>query len=108
MVDMAKKKYLTTGDISKLCGVNFRTVIRWIKAGNLKAFPLPGTRGDNGVQVADFLDFLRKNNIPIPEEPQPPVHKVLIVEDEEKMAKALARFSQRMPSAGKMPALQQT
>jgi len=61
------KRTLTTGEIARYCGVNFRTVIRWIKRGYLNAFQLPG-RGDNRVEVEDFLIFLKKNNIPIPEE----------------------------------------
>ncbi len=69
-----KKRNLTTGDIAKLCGVNFRTVIRWIQRGHLKAFQLPG-RGDNRVQVADFIEFLNENNMPIPEELQPSAKK---------------------------------
>jgi len=84
------KRNLTTGDIAELCGVNFRTVIRWIQRGHLKAFQLPG-RGDNRVQLGDFLAFLRENNMPIPEELQRTTRKVLIVEDDDRMAKAIQR-----------------
>jgi len=84
------KRNLTTGDIAKLCGVNFRTVIRWIQRGHLKAFQLPG-RGDNRVQVADFISFLKENNMPIPEELIPDVQRVLIVEGEEKVAGAMEK-----------------
>ncbi len=84
------KRNLTTGDIAKLCGVNFRTVIRWIQRGHLKAFQLPG-RGDNRVQVADFISFLKENNMPIPEELIPDGQRVLIVEADEKLAKAMAK-----------------
>ena len=82
------KRNLTTGDIAKLCGVNFRTVIRWIQRGHLKAFQLPG-RGDNRVQVADFIAFLHENDMPIPEELQPSGRRVLIVESDEKEAQAM-------------------
>ena len=84
------KRNLTTGDIAKLCGVNFRTVIRWIQRGHLKAFQLPG-RGDNRVQVADFIAFLQANDMPIPEELQPSGRRVLIVESDEKQAQALEK-----------------
>jgi len=84
------KRNLTTGDIAKLCGVNFRTVIRWIQRGHLKAFQLPG-RGDNRVQVADFISFLKENNMPIPEELIPDVQRVLIVEGEEKVSAAMEK-----------------
>ena len=85
-----EKRNLTTGDIAKLCGVNFRTVIRWIQRGHLKAFQLPG-RGDNRVQVSDFLAFLRENEMPIPEEFQGGVRTVLIVEADEKTARSMDR-----------------
>jgi CheY-like chemotaxis protein len=84
------KRNLTTGDIAKLCGVNFRTVIRWIQRGHLKAFQLPG-RGDNRVQVADFIEFLNENNMPIPEEIQPSAKRVLIVEGDQKTATNMQR-----------------
>jgi CheY-like chemotaxis protein len=84
------KRNLTTGDIAKLCGVNFRTVIRWIQRGHLNAFQLPG-RGDNRVQLADFIDFLNENNMPIPEELRPQARRVLIVESDQKAAKSMER-----------------
>jgi CheY-like chemotaxis protein len=84
------KRNLTTGDIAQLCGVNFRTVIRWIQRGHLKAFQLPG-RGDNRVQVADFIQFLRDNDMPIPEELMPSARRVLIVEGDEALASLLDR-----------------
>jgi excisionase family DNA binding protein len=88
------KRALTTGDIAKLCGVNFRTVIRWIQRGHLRAFQLPG-RGDNRVLMADFLKFLRENKMPIPEELKVTSRRVLIVEDEEKMANTIQRTLKR-------------
>jgi len=35
-MSVQEKNTLTTGEIAKHCGVNFRTVIRWIKRGHLK------------------------------------------------------------------------
>lgn len=89
---MSKKTALTTGDIATHCGVEFRTVLRWIQKGYLKSFKLPG-RGDNRVRIEDFLDFLRRNDIPIPSEFQPEVEsqQILIVEDEVDMARAMER-----------------
>ncbi len=84
------KRNLTTGDIAKLCGVNFRTVIRWIQRGHLKAFQLPG-RGDNRVQIHDFLQFLRDNDMPIPEELQATGRRVLIVDHDTKNAASLEK-----------------
>ena len=91
---MADKRTLTTGEIAKYCGVNFRTVIRWIERGLLKAHQLPG-RGDNRVEVHDFLAFLRTNEMPIPEEFLDRSRRVLIVEDDPAMAAAIQRTLKR-------------
>ena len=88
------KKILTTGEIAKYCGVNFRTVIRWIERGNLKAFQLPG-RGDNRVLVSDFLDFLSKFELPVPEDFKKKNQVILIVDDEPLMAKVIERVLRR-------------
>lgn len=86
-----EKRSLTTGEIAKYCGVNFRTVIRWIKQGHLRAYQLPG-RGDNRVEVQDFVNFLREHEMPIPQEFQERSHRVLIVEDDPLMAKNMQRI----------------
>ena len=83
-------KTLSTGEIAKLCDVNLRTVIRWIERGALKGFKLPG-RGNNRVRVEDFLAFLVEHDIPIPAELQEDSRKVLVVDDEPAIARALQR-----------------
>ncbi len=88
------KRNLTTGDVAKLCGVNFRTVIRWIQRGHLKAYHLPG-RGDNRILVKDFVEFLREHRLPVPEELAPPSTKVLVVENDPQTAKAMQRALNR-------------
>lgn len=85
---------MTTGEIAKYCSVNFRTVIRWIKRGHLKAFQLPG-RGDNRIEVEEFLNFLREHKMPIPEEFQKNSRRVLIVEDDLTLAKNIQRVLRR-------------
>ena len=85
-----KKETLTTGEVAGYCGVNFRTVIRWIERGLLKSYKLPG-RGDNRIQVDDFLAFLRENEMPVPEDLRTTTNRILIVEDEPPMAKAIQR-----------------
>jgi len=101
---VTNKRALTTGEIAKYCSVNFRTVIRWIEKGYLSAYKLPG-RGDNRVTVEEFLRFLESNNMPVPEsllsettvantkaeELVDASRKVLVVEDEANMAKAIQR-----------------
>ena len=89
-----EKNSLTTGEIAQYCGVNFRTVIRWIKRGHLKAYQLPG-RGDNRVEVQDFLNFLREHDMPVPEDFQQFSLRVLIVDDDDAMAKNIQRVLRR-------------
>jgi excisionase family DNA binding protein len=84
------KKSLTSGEIAKYCEVSLRTAIRWIEKGHLKAYKLPG-RGDNRVKVTDFLKFLKKHDMPIPEIFQEEKLKILIVDDEVNMASAIER-----------------
>ncbi len=67
MRTVSDKSALTTGEVARFCGVNFRTVIRWIERGHLEAYKLPG-RGDNRIPVTDFVSFLEKNQMPVPEE----------------------------------------
>ena len=90
MATQGDTKVLTTGEAAKYCGVSFRTVIRWIERGELKAFKLPG-RGDNRITVTDFIDFLNENNIPVPAELEPKTKRVLVVDDDEAMARSIER-----------------
>lgn len=84
------KDSLTTGEIAKHCGVNLRTVARWIERGHLKAYQLPG-RGDNRVEPKDFLEFLSRNGMPVPEAFRAPSRRVLIVEDDADVCSLMAR-----------------
>ncbi|AMX01514.1 response regulator [Microbulbifer thermotolerans] len=78
---------LTTGEAAKYCGVNFRTVIRWIERGQLKAYKLPG-RGDHRICVEDFVGFLRDNAMPIPSELAAASRKVLLLTDNPELTAA--------------------
>lgn len=85
-----KNHVLTTGEAAKFCGVNFRTVIRWIERGKLKAYKLPG-RGDHRIREEDFVLFLRENEIPIPEELAHVSRSVLVIEDDADTALIIER-----------------
>ncbi len=91
---MSEVKVLTTGEAAKYCGVNFRTVIRWIERGKLKAYKLPG-RGDHRIQVEDFVAFMRANQMPVPAELQGQQRSVLVIEDQPEMANAIRRVLMR-------------
>ena len=81
---------LTTGEIADYCGVNLRTVIRWIEKGHLPAYKLPG-RGNNRVRLVDFLSFIDRHGMPMPEALRGYGNRVLVVEDDPPMAESIAR-----------------
>ncbi|MBU3023452.1 response regulator [Aestuariibacter sp. A3R04] len=88
-------KTLTSGEIASYCDVNLRTVIRWIESGKLKGFKLPG-RGNNRVLIDDFIEFLEKHNMPVPDQLQGEVTPgILIVDDELPVAKSIQRVARR-------------
>jgi len=54
-------EYIPVGYVARHCGVSNTTVLRWIGAGQLPAFRLPG--GHFRVNMQDFTDFLAKYKI---------------------------------------------
>lgn len=87
----AEQEALTTGQAAKLCGVNFRTVSRWIDRGLLPAYQLPGTRGDRRVRVEDLRRFMREHDMPDPWAAPATARRALVVDDEPAMARAIER-----------------
>lgn len=81
---------LTTGEAARICGVNFRTVLRWIDRGLLPAYKLPG-RGDRRVLSEQLHQFMRENGIPDRSLPAALPMRVLIADDEPAMAHAIER-----------------
>ena len=75
-------KTLTSGEIAEYCDVNLRTVIRWLESGKLKGFKLPG-RGNNRVLINDFIDFLERHNMPIPDNLKPEASPLILIVDDE-------------------------
>lgn len=91
---MRDKQALTTGEVAKYCGVNFRTVIRWIERGHLDAYKLPG-RGDNRIPVSSFITFLQDNNMPVPEDLTLGGRTLVLLADGEDLTADLASFVRR-------------
>jgi excisionase family DNA binding protein len=81
---------LTTTEAARLCGVSFRTVIRWIERGELQGYRLPG-RGDYRVPAAELSRFMRVHGIPAPVETPSGPKRILVVDDEPAMAGAIKR-----------------
>ena len=60
---MSKKRFVTTGEIAKICEVSPKTVIAWIERKQLRSFRIG--RGPRKVTLADLYDFLGSRNFPI-------------------------------------------
>ncbi|MFC1724592.1 helix-turn-helix domain-containing protein [candidate division KSB1 bacterium] len=58
------KVALTTGEVSKICNVSQKTVIKWYDDGLLEGYKIPGTK-DRRVPIKSLNEFIQKNNIPI-------------------------------------------
>ncbi|MFC4701211.1 helix-turn-helix domain-containing protein [Glaciecola siphonariae] len=82
----------SSGEVAKICDVTSRTVIRWIGAGKLNAFKLPG-RGNNRISESDLLLFLNQNKIPVPAEIAPAQeHLCVIVTEDQYLLKHVKRM----------------
>ncbi|MDO9181263.1 MAG: response regulator [Bacteriovorax sp.] len=89
-----KIKFFTTGQVADHCGVNFRTVIRWINKGYIKANRLPG-RGDHRISLDDFISFLNENDfksLSLEKNITPNLPKALIIDDEINAANSIGRI----------------
>jgi excisionase family DNA binding protein len=60
---MSKKKFVTTGEIAKICEVSPKTVIAWIERKQLRSFRIG--RGPRKVTLADLYEFLGSRSFPI-------------------------------------------
>jgi len=89
---MTNEKPLTTGEIAELCQVHLKTVLQWIYDGKLKAYRTPGNH--SRAHVSDFIDFLKKNAMPIPESllTRGNARKILIVDNDANMVSSLKRL----------------
>lgn len=58
------KEALTTGEVARICNVAARTVSKWIDAGRLDGYRIPGSR-DRRVHVTALQSFIAAHNIPV-------------------------------------------
>ncbi len=54
-----KKKYYTTGDVSKYCEVDINTVKHWIRGGVLSGFKTP--TGHYKITIDAFISFIKEH-----------------------------------------------
>lgn len=56
---------LGTGEIARALHVAPRTVSKWIDAGTLRGYKIPGPGGHRRVQRSDLLEFVKRHNMPV-------------------------------------------
>ena len=61
--DMQKKRFVSTGEIAKICQVSSKTVISWIEKKQLRSFRI-GT-GPRRVALRDLHAFLNAKKFPV-------------------------------------------
>ena len=83
---MSDEKPLTTGQVARLLHVSPVGVLRWIRAGKLKASRVPA--GRYRIVPAEFRKFLADNQIPVTLEALRS-NRVLVVDDDPAVREAL-------------------
>ena len=78
-------RFLTTRETARLVRVSINSISSWIDQGKLKAGRTPG--GHRRVAVADLIDFLHRQKLPVPVELEPPPTRILVVDDEDTVRK---------------------
>ena len=90
MTGAMKLNYLTTGKIAKYCEVNVKTVLKWIEDKELESHALPS--GKNRVPRESFVSFLKRFNLPVPQELEVSGSpRILIVDDEANVIQGIMR-----------------
>ncbi len=57
----------SSGQVAKICHVAARTISKWIDAGRLHGYRIPGSQ-DRRVTRENLVRFLRENDMPLPPE----------------------------------------
>ena len=90
-----QRRFFTTTEVARYCEVSNDGVLKWIKAGKLRAFATPG--GHYRISAEDFRDFLTRYAFPVQEtffheaSSQPRARRVLIVDDDAAERETLRR-----------------
>lgn len=63
-------KPLTTRQAANIAGKHQRTIVTWIRSGELAAMKLPGKRGRYLIHENDLLEMLKSKYTPEPYQPE--------------------------------------
>lgn len=84
------KDVLSTFQAAEYCDTSYMSIKRWIMSGKLKAYKTPG--GHNRINKRNLIDFMMKNNIPIPEKVDIIRRKILVVDDDTQVREGIANY----------------
>ncbi len=91
-------EHLSTQDAARYCGVDRRTILRWIDGGLIESFQTGG--GRNRIRRTDLIRFMRDRGMPVPHELDQGPRRVLIVDDDPNHIAAMLRLvKQAFPTA---------
>lgn len=85
---------LTTGEASKLCAVDARTIARWADAGLLPSHRTVG--GRRRILRSDLEGFLRQHGMPMLPQRQQHLRRIAVVDDDPRVVRALERMVLRI------------
>lgn len=95
---MTERKAFSTQQAAALCGVDRRSMLRWVKEGVLPSYQTGGGRWR--IRPDDLVSFMRQRGMPIPDDLAPSGPTVAIIDDDEGFVNALKRLvSARRPDA---------
>lgn len=84
------RETLTTEDAGKLCSVDSRTILNWIKSGKLKSYQTAG--GHHRILKQDLWAFIKEVGLPfLDPKPRPDTtkRKILLVDDDRDILESL-------------------
>jgi two-component system OmpR family response regulator len=92
-------RFFTTSEVASYCAVTNDGVLKWIKAGKMRAFTTPG--GHYRVSTDDFRSFLDQYDIPV-DEPffngDPAGHTIVVVDDDPTIRRIVRRYLEEVDS----------
>jgi len=98
MPNKTRDRQFTTFEVAKICRVFHTTVINWVNKNKLKAHHTPG--GHRRIQLDDLLEFMRRFEMPIPEDLVNRRKNILVVDDDPAVGRML------MSSLGVLPGVE--
>ncbi|NUN50237.1 MAG: response regulator [Candidatus Brocadiae bacterium] len=93
------KRFFTSADVGRVCGMSVPTVLKRFEEGLLKGYKTRGDKGELRVTRQYLLDFMERLGVPREEldrtEASQEKRRILMVDDDEVLLKALkANFAQ--------------